>query len=174
MRKLLVFTGRPGSGKTVLIIKFLEKHQDFKSVDVYNYIRILKDKYGKVPEEIIIRAYKQYYKEISQITDNLILEIGTNYPGYNLHQLAKLSKNFKISLFLCQLDIETCKKRCLARADVDTGKDFKGKSLELRLKRAFPDIHQKLADKLNIPYYEIDMTLPSKERLALIEDIICN
>jgi len=174
MHNFIILTGRPGCGKSFLIKELLMENPNYTSFDVYKYIKIIKDHYGKVPEQMIINAYKKIYEQIASATADIVLEIGTNYPGFNLHKLAEFSDSFKINLFFCHLDIEICKRRCLIRATADKSKDFKGDSLDLRLKRIFPDLHQRFADRLKISYHDIDMSLPYQERLNLINNIICD
>jgi len=174
MKKILVFVGRPGAGKSFLINKFLDKYPYFESVDVFHYIKLIKEKMGNVPEELTIGAYEQMYQDFNFMEKDIILELGTNHPEFNLKKLAGLTRSHQVTLLLCLLDIEVCRNRCLARGQNDSALIFVGQSLEIRLNRIFPDLHKKFADSFNLKYHEIEMSLPIKERLDLIDGILCN
>ncbi len=204
MDKMLVFISRPGAGKSYLIRRFLDKWSDFKLVNVFQYIKAVKDKYGRMPEVLNIEAYRKVYQDVVLKKGNIILELGTNYPEFNIEQLAglsstfqntlrswrrdewiynpsrrvqypavkvlDLSKRYNITLIICLQDIEVCRKRCLNRIVQNKENKYSSlKTLEIRLKRPFPQKHKKLAMKFGIPYIELDMRLPVEERLGIIE-----
>src|SRR3989338_10416281 len=171
MNKLLVLFGRPGCGKTTLIEKFVKHNSAYRYLDVYTFVRDLKDQTGLVGEDMIIKAYERVYQDLNKAIDSVIFESGTKHPEYNLKQLAFLSDRFKISLIFCHQDIEICRQRCLERQAKNLeNKYVKPRTLEIRLKRPYPDIHQRLASEFNLPCHHLDMSMPFEDRINFLNN----
>ncbi|MDD5342108.1 MAG: AAA family ATPase [Patescibacteria group bacterium] len=155
MKKLLVFIGKPGVGKTTLINKVFP---DQKIIDVQPYVWSYKVN-GRVPEEKTLNAYQDMYRHLESLNDALvILELGTNHAEFNIKELKKLSQQFEVRVYLCTASVETCRARIKIRA---RGDDME--AMERRLQRDFPDEHIKQLKSAGLEYITLDMESPLSE-----------
>lgn len=99
-RRLYVFAGKPGAGKTTIINKIFSKGE--KIVDVLPFVeqfRVGK----KVLEHKTITAYENMYEYLKKIKDSIaVLEIGMNHPELNISEIEKLQDEYEVTLFLCE------------------------------------------------------------------------
>ncbi|MDD5566865.1 MAG: AAA family ATPase [Patescibacteria group bacterium] len=161
-KRLLVFIGKPGVGKTTLINKVFP---DQKIIDVQPYVWSYKVN-GRVPEEKTLIAYQDMYRHLEALNDALvILELGTNHAEFNTKELKKLSQQFEVRVYLCTASVETCRARIKIRA---RGDDME--AMERRLQRDFPDEHIKLLESMGMGYITLDMekSIPKLQRLVLV------
>ncbi len=157
-RKLVVFAGRIGAGKTTLINAAFP---DEVKVDVFPFINAYKVN-GKIPEEKTLQGYQDMYNHLGTLTaPTVILELGTNHPEFNAEQLAVLKKRFTVQAIFCIASIETCWERIKAR-----GGWYDPEGIERRFKKDFPAIYAKPFEKLGIPYTTLDMERPLEEIVA--------
>jgi predicted kinase len=155
MKKLLVFIGKPGVGKTTLINKVFPKQ---KIVDDMPFVFAYKVN-GKVPEEKTLQGYEDMYRHLKEVNDDfVILELGTNHAEFNIKELKKLSQQFEIKVYLCTASTETCRARIKIRA---RGDDME--AMERRLQRDFPDEHIRQLKSVGISYIVLDMEQPIAE-----------
>lgn len=153
MNRLVVFIGYPGAGKTTLANYILERHEDYVMHDVLSYIEEYKDENGfLVNESDAILAYQDMYKDLIAKNANVILELGTNYPEFNVSQLKDLSLSRNVSVFLCVLDKDTCVKRVTERDRV-----FGEKQLRRRMARIFPEEHINFLRKYKLDFQSLKM-----------------
>ena len=170
MNKLIVLIGRPGCGKSTLVKEFLKENLGYTDIDVWTYIKVLQTEEG-VPEDKIFDRYKLMYDEIELLNQDIILEIGTNFFEFNINRLHQLSNTRNVYPVFCLLDTNICRERCLERKKRNSRQHKNMEALEIRLKKVFPDNHQKLADKLGLEYYELDMLKPMEERIKFLENL---
>ncbi len=143
--KLIVFAGKPGVGKTTIIQRLFK---NATIVDVQTFVMVHVDEFPIVPKEKNIFGYKAMYKHIATLKKSVVVvEIGTSHPGFNIRQLEKLQNRYKISLFLCDASVETCRIRSLARK-----LNFDGKWIESRLQRNFPGSFLNILKDTNLDY----------------------
>jgi uridine kinase len=143
--KLIVFAGKPGVGKTTIIQRLFK---NATIVDVQTFVMVHVDEFPIVPKEKNIFGYKTMYKHIATLKKPVVVvEIGTSHPGFNIRQLEKLQNRYKISLFLCDASVETCRIRSLARK-----LNFDGKWIESRLQRNFPGSFLNILKDTNLDY----------------------
>lgn len=155
MNKLFVLIGYPAVGKTTLAEKFIDKYPQFMLHDVYEYIQpYLNDEGALIDEDLAIEAYQKMYKALEVINQDCILELGTNYPEFNIKQIKSLSDKYHIKVFLCLLSKEEALNRASSRDKV-----IDEKSLIKRYNRIFPDEHKKYLDSLGLNYVELDMNI---------------
>ncbi len=160
-KKLVVFFGKPGAGKTTLIG---ETFPDANVVDVKAFVR----KYrvdGTVPEEKTLQGYQDMYEHIAGLDDDLIiLELGANHEKFNVQELLKSQDKRELYLFLCNASLETLKERLQNRSDQD---DME-KMLK-RLERDFPGEYIRLFEKAGMQYILLDMEQPWTDNLILVQ-----
>ena len=149
-QKLIVFSGKPGVGKSTLI-NYLFKNDQI--IDVLPFVKRY-EKDGKILESDTIHAYEDMYKYINNFNfeGNVILELGTNHPQLNIEELFNLDKKFILKIFLCIAPKDICLERALKR-----GRKFDKKALIRRLNKNFPDSHLPLFENYNINYCILDM-----------------
>ncbi|MFA5021837.1 MAG: AAA family ATPase [Patescibacteria group bacterium] len=172
MDKLIVLCGHPACGKTTLIQSFLTLRPDFIFVDIFDYIKKIKDESGHVDKAKSFLAYQQMYSDLASKTGDTILELGTNHAELNFANLAKLNDRYQINIIFCLLAPEICIDRIMHRAQTDQKRIMHRQDIEEKFKRPFPDLHIKLADELQVSYSKLDMSLPLKEQLAVILDLL--
>ena len=148
-RKLVVFVGKPGSGKSTLIQRVFP---DKKAVDVFPFVIALHNG-DQVTDEAAVRGYQEMYKHVAELSDDVvILELGTNHPELNVRELVALSRDTEVSIFLLDADKDVCRERVHARS-LELWSDD---GLERRLARDFPNTHLKLLEDSGLTYYVID------------------
>ncbi|MFA6215479.1 MAG: AAA family ATPase [Patescibacteria group bacterium] len=173
MEKLLVLCGPPGCGKTTLIEKFLQLHQDFIFVDIFQFVKKYKDENGDLGLNGSLLAHQDMYNFLGSVDKNIILELGTNRAELNFGNVARLSGKYKISVFFCRLDKEICIKRVLARQAADKTRNYPSLDyLAEKFKRGYPEKHTEIAQQLNLSFRQLDMSLPDKDLLDILENIL--
>jgi tRNA uridine 5-carbamoylmethylation protein Kti12 len=168
MKKIIVLIGYPGSGKTTLAGEFINKHNQYVLHDVYQYIKQYKNADGGLEDESMAKkAYEDMYSALERIDQDVILELGTNYPEINADRLKDISNNAKVSVCLCLLSVEECYLRVKGR-----GRPFAEDALKRRLGKAFPDEHEKCFEKNNLKYHYLQMGQTMDEQIQALEEII--
>jgi dephospho-CoA kinase len=158
--KLLVFTGKPGVGKTTLISAAFP---DKKVIDVRPFVIAYRVN-NIVPEEKTIDGYKDMYKHLADLNDPLlILELGTNHPELNISELKKLSNTRDIHLFLCNADTNTCRERMIQRNRGDNME-----AMERRLKKDFPNSHLSLLENSQLRHTILNMEQELDENTSIV------
>ena len=153
MKKLLVFIGKPGVGKSTLIKNAFPKHNP---VDVLPFIYEFRNPDGSTREDKLIISYQKMYEHLNSIKDEFILlEIGTGFPEFNVSALKKLELNYDLKIYLCTATEETHWKRANERGMRHSTEAFK-----LRMQRDFPGTHKELLEKSLLPYSILDMEQP--------------
>ena len=122
------------------------------------------------PEEKNIVGYQAMYAHLAQLSESrVILELGTNYPEFNVVQLVGLLLHYEIDLLLCDASIDTCRIRVHER-----GFRFGGEGTERRLRRDFPNTFLKELKNSSLRHHlistegHIDAVCQSiKERLKI-------
>ncbi len=148
-KKLLVFIGKPGAGKTTLINK---EFPDKKIIDVLPFVMSYKVA-GRVPEEKTLDGYRDMYRHLRELNDDfVILELGTNHADFNITELKKIGQMFAVQVFLCVASNQTLRERIQLR---DRGDDME--AMERRLQRVFPDEHIMLLERAGLSYIILDM-----------------
>ncbi|MFA5106934.1 MAG: hypothetical protein WC497_01245 [Patescibacteria group bacterium] len=161
VKKLLVFIGKPGAGKTTLIN---QAFPDKKIIDVLPFVMSFKVA-GKVPEEKTIIGYRNMYRHLQKLDDDfVILELGTNHADFNVAELKKISQLFPVQIYLCVASNQTLRERIQSR---NRGDDME--AMERRLQRVFPDDHITLLERAGLSYTVLDMEKPLATHSALIE-----
>lgn len=159
-KKLIVFFGKPGAGKTTII---QEKFAGEKVVDVKTYV-VAYRKDGTVPEEKTLDAYHDMYDYVRTLDDDtVVLELGTNHAEYNIQQLKVLQSVRRVALFLCNASDETLRERLqnsVSHEDME--------KMYVRLERVFPDEHIKLLEAAGMEYVLLDMEQPWTDNVILI------
>jgi dephospho-CoA kinase len=162
--RLIVFIGKPGACKSTLIANIFSS---YKFVDVLPFVKFFETN-GVIPEEKTLIAYHKMYQSIDKIKDqNVVLEIGTNYPELNVSNLEKLQQEYDIFLFLCEASKETCR----ARVDQRVG-DFNPEALDRRLARDFPKSHLAILKKADLSYTILNMEEPMENNIKIIKNKI--
>lgn len=171
-KHLYVFIGRPGSGKTTLL-RQLEKEHSFPRIDILRFISKYLNKEGGLISEVFARnAYLEMYDHVKKELEKnsaLMLELGTNYPRFNINRLKELEeeRNINLKIFLCMLSIEECRKRCALRK-----RQVEPRALERRLKRLFPQLHKSFLERAGIEFVELPMEKPVKENIKFLEKFL--
>ena len=144
-----VFIGKPGVGKSTLI---REAFPGEKIRDVRPYIRAF-EKDGKVPEEKTLEGYENFYLDLENApAENLVVELGTNHPEFNIGKLSILAGKKGARVFLCDASVDTCRSRAETR-----GIYMDKEELERRLARNFPETHIGLLKRAGVPYFVLNM-----------------
>ncbi|MBU1952556.1 ATP-binding protein [Patescibacteria group bacterium] len=168
MKKIIVLIGYPGAGKTTLAKAFIEKHPGFILHDVYEYIKQYKNDDGALKDEsLAIKAYEEMYADLEKMDNDLILELGTNYPEANAKKLKALAEKRDITVFLCLLSTKECYQRVK-----DSGQLFEEEALKRRLEREFPEEHEGFLKKSSLPYHYLQMGQSMDDQIKTVEEII--
>ena len=147
--KLIVFIGKPGSGKTTLIKKV---YPGCHIVDVLPFV-LAYEIDGALPEDRNLDGYKDMYKHLMELDkEKIILELGTNHPEYNVEQLKSLQEKYQVIILLCEASIETCRQRINSRE-----REMDPETVERRLQRDFPNLYLQLLKGTSLPYVVVDM-----------------
>lgn len=163
-KKLVVFFGKPGAGKTTLIS---ETFPDVRVVDVKPFVVAYK-KNDVLPEARTLDGYKDMYKVLAEMEDDLIIvELGTNHEAYNIEQLQGLASERQLFVFLCTASVETLRQRIQSRDET-----IDPEALERRLRRDFPGEYIKLFEEAGIQYVFLDMEQPWTDNLILVQQRI--
>ncbi len=159
-KKLVIFFGKPGAGKSTLIT---ETFLDNKVVDVKPFVLAYK-KNDVLPEEKTLNGYKDMYKALTDMEDDLIVvELGTNHEAYNIERLQDLASERQIFIFLCTASVETLRQRIQLRDE-----KINPEALERRLERDFPGQYITLLEEAGMHYVLLDMEQPWTDNLILV------
>jgi hypothetical protein len=149
-RKLVIFAGKPGIGKSTLIKALFKNHT---IVDVLPFVKAYEIN-GKVVQEKTLQAYKDMYKYIESLKDEeVVLEIGTNHPDINIANMNKLKDEYDVKLFLCEASHATNFERLQLRA----GRGAYDEEMLERLGRDFPNTFVNELKKTELDYEILDM-----------------
>ncbi len=145
-KRLLVFAGKPGVGKSTIINTL---RGGWVYIDVWHFMVPLIES-GEVPtEDKNILAYQAAYTYIDALScPRVIFEIGTNFPELNSEQLSALSADYEIDVLLCHLPIGAHRERLAGR-----GFRTEGEGIERRLARDFPALYIKHLEKVPVRYH---------------------
>ncbi len=158
-KKLLVFIGKIGAGKSTLI---KEAFADVEVIDVQPFVRAYWEG-DTVPEEKTLLAYKDMYKRLRSMNDNtIVVELGTNHASFNIQELKIFNADCALHLFLCIASVETLRQRLMERND-----DMPEEARERRLKIDFPSTHLTLIEDAGLPYTILDMEQPWTDNVIL-------
>lgn len=171
MKKLIVLFGIPGCGKTTLAEAFIKKHPEFTRHDVFKYVEKYKDPQGVMEENYSIKSYREMYHDLEKIDYDVILEMGTNYPRFNLRRLKRLKDQKNLLLIFCLLAREESYRRAKARGIIRNF-IFKDEYLIPRIHRNFPQGHAVRCDNLGLAYHKLDMKKDLEEQVNFLEDLV--
>lgn len=163
-KKLFVFLGKIGAGKTTLI---KEAFEGVPLVDVKPFVRAYWEG-DTVPEEKTLQAYQDMYVKLKELEDpEVVVELGTNHNDYNIRHLKVLSQQRLVHLFLCIASVETLRQRLEERTD-----DIPEEAREKRLAVDFPNSHLPLIEAVRLPYTILDMEQPWTDNVILVHQRI--
>lgn len=163
-KKLLVFIGKIGAGKTTLIN---ETFENIPIVDVKPFVRAYWEK-DTVPEDKTLQAYKDMYQRVESMNyETIVLELGTNHASFNIKQLNAIRATYIVHLFLCIASVETLRERLKERSD-----DIPEDARERRLNIDFPNTHIPLIEAVGLSYTILDMEQPWTDNLILVHQRI--
>jgi len=155
MRKLYVFIGKPGCGKTTVL-----KHLGVKYHDVLSHIKKYFDASGRMDEANTIKSYQELFTELKGLSsENIFLELGTNHAEFVMKNIQELG--IDTTFFFCLLNNE----ECLRRNRIGNNPMLE-EPLMRRIARVFPDEHLKHISGMK--YYELDMD----KNVLVVRDII--
>ena len=159
MRKLYVFIGKPGCGKTTVL-----KHLGVKYHDVLSHIKKYFDASGRMDEANTIKSYQELFTELKGLSsENIFLELGTNHAEFVMKNIQELG--IDTTFFFCLLNNE----ECLRRNRIGNNPMLE-EPLMRRIARVFPDEHLKHISGMK--YYELDMDKNVEENVLVVRDII--
>ena len=173
MHQLVVLSGHMGTGKSTLTKKVIEKLPHLAVRDVFDHIVKYKNEVGYISDEDTAKAYDEVYQELELLNQDTILEIGVRNPEFNLVKLNDLKSKFDITIICCLLDKDICIKRVMERGKQGQKYVIQRDRLENKFKIPFPDIHFALAQKLQIPIKNLDMSKSSEEFMNTIVKSFC-
>lgn len=161
-KKLIVFFGKPGAGKSTII---RETFAQERIVDVKDYV--LRYRAGDdVPEEKTIDGYRDMYRFVISLKDPVVvLELGTNHPVYNVEQLKALGASRVVVIFLCTASVDTLDERLRNRSARFIGDLAR---IRERLQRPFPNELIPLLELAGLSYTVLDMEQPWTDNVILI------
>lgn len=167
---VLVFTGRPGAGKTVLSVAWRKRHPEYAAFDVGSFIRRFAGlQTGAVDEKKTIIGYRRFYQFLRRhIRRNTIIEIGTNHPDVNLKELGRLRRYSHLWLIFLLRSTAAC----LRNKQRQRGAPFSPSQLRRRMKRTFPSIHRRFARRNGVPTYTLFMHRGNEHALKALEHIV--
>ena len=162
-RKLLVFAGKPGVGKSTIIKRlFPELHV----VDVEPFVMEFQVN-GFINEDKTLLGYQNMYAHITQIDQPIVvLEIGTNHPDFNVQSLHALTKTHDVRLFLCEASRETCTARANERGLLHSKEGF-----ERRMARDFPNTFLNCLRDVPVPHVVINFEGPLEETAQKVKEL---
>ncbi|MFH1275516.1 MAG: hypothetical protein ABIH82_00230 [Candidatus Woesearchaeota archaeon] len=159
MKKLYVFMGKPGCGKTTIL-----KSLGVKYYDVLYHIKRYFDENGRMDEANTIKAYHDLFKELKGLNEEKVfLELGTNHTEFVMKNLQELQ--VETTIFFCLLNNE----ECLRRNKIGNN-PMPEDALMRRIARVFPDDHLQFISEMK--YYNLDMGKSIEENLLAIKNII--
>jgi len=160
-KRLFVFIGKPGVGKTTLMRKLFLGDQ---IVNVLPYVKAYEID-GKVPEGKTLDGYKDMYKALQKIEkDLLVVEFGANHEEFNVKELEKLSAKYDITIFLCDAPVNICRERARKRE-----REFDEKALEKRLQKDFPNIYLQALKNSELKYEVLNMEKDIEENVNYLK-----
>ncbi len=163
-KKLLVFIGKPGAGKTTIIKKAFP---DQEIIDVLPYVFAYKVN-GRVPEEKTLDGYKDMYQALHNMSQAfVILELGSNHPEFNVDQLVELQKKFEVTVFVCTADVDTLRQRIIGRK---RGDDME--AMERRLQWNTIDTYISLLKENHINHYVLNTNKEIIENIKIVKELI--
>ncbi len=149
-KRLVVFAGKPGVGKSSIIEKV---RHGWTVIDVWHFIVPQIESGEAVPPEWKnVVAYEALYEYIEALdVPRLIVELGTNYPVMNTLQLVRLLHRYEIDVLLCDVRLEVCRERLHSR-----GYRGSGEGIERRLQRDFPGAFLRELKRTPLRHHLID------------------
>jgi hypothetical protein len=160
--RLIIFAGKPGIGKTAIIDRIKD---GYRVIDIWPFMIPYSDpQTGVPPEEKNIFGYQDMYKHIAGLEgEEVILEIGTNYPEVNVREMVQLAKRYDVQVLLCDAPVEVIRAR-------GQGRGYRyNASFELRLKRDFPNAYISEFQKTSLAYAIVNMEGSFEETLVRIK-----
>lgn len=163
MRKLYVFIGKPGCGKTTIL-----KSLGVKYYDVLHHIKRYFNHDGRMDEANTIKAYQDLFKELREVQEEKVfLELGTNHAEFVMKNLQELSSSagYSVLLFFCLLS----NQECLTRNKIGNN-PMPEDALMRRIARIFPEEHLQFIQDMK--YYELDMSRMIEENVVAVRNIL--
>ena len=154
MNNITFFFGKPASGKSTIIDLIKIEKPDVKVIDVFSYIEKFLEKDGYILEENTKKAYTTLFEDLNNTykENDVIIELGTNHINIVSEELEKIFPKYRITIFLCETSIETCRKRENGRS-----RTMNQTAFEIRLNRDFPNSHIICLKDKNLPYRILNM-----------------
>ena len=154
MNNITFFFGKPASGKSTIIDLIKIEKPDVKVIDVFSYIEKFLEKDGYILEENTRKAYTTLFEDLNNTykENDVIIELGTNHINIVSDELEKIFPKHRVTIFLCETSIETCRKRENGRS-----RTMNQTAFEIRLNRDFPNSHIICLKDKNLPYRILNM-----------------
>lgn len=112
-RRLIVFAGKPGAGKSSIIKKI---SNGYRVVDVWDFHRPNLGSGGVPPKGKNILGYQAMYQHLATLHEpRIILELGTSNSDLNVRELSTLLPTYEIDILLCVASENTCLLRLKER-----------------------------------------------------------
>lgn len=164
-QKLIVFAGKPGTGKSTFI---RELFPNANKIDVQPFIMKYTDQYPEVPEEKKLDGYRKMYSSLERNnSDVIVMELGTNYPEFNVKKLSQLQKFRDIFIVICDAPNDVCRQRVKKRLS-----EWDGKWVEQSLSRNFPNSYVEELEKTELRYKIVDTSGDKRENTQRIKNLI--
>lgn len=127
--KLIIVTGRPGSGKTTLskeLGRLLYLPVVSRDEIKEGYVNTFGIKHDKLPEDTNKIATEIFFKNLSFLLENKVSVIAEAAFQHSVweSQIQKLQKHAKVTIVICEVNDDVAAKRHLERGISDSKREF--------------------------------------------------